>query len=114
MFDLRRAGTVFTTRIPVFFLQKEAVELPLTHPEYYEEMGIKPPKGVILYGQPGTGREYQRRFLGILLRSCDLFLSRQDSASQSSGQSNICYISPCRRLGINSEISGELLDRSPS
>jgi len=31
------------------------VELPLTHPEYYEEMGIKPPKGVILYGPPGTG-----------------------------------------------------------
>ena len=24
---------------------KEAVELPLTHPEVYEEMGIKPPKG---------------------------------------------------------------------
>jgi 26S proteasome regulatory subunit T2 len=31
------------------------VELPLTHPELYEEMGIKPPKGVILYGPPGTG-----------------------------------------------------------
>jgi 26S proteasome regulatory subunit T2 len=35
---------------------KEAVELPLTHPEYYEEIGIKPPKGVILYGPPGTGK----------------------------------------------------------
>ncbi|KAH9447669.1 hypothetical protein MJO28_011185 [Puccinia striiformis f. sp. tritici] len=35
---------------------KESVELPLTHPELYEEMGIKPPKGVILYGQPGTGK----------------------------------------------------------
>jgi len=35
---------------------KEAVELPLTHPEYYEEMGIKAPKGVILYGPPGTGK----------------------------------------------------------
>jgi 26S proteasome regulatory subunit T2 len=35
---------------------KEAVELPMTHPEYYEEMGIKPPKGVILYGPPGTGK----------------------------------------------------------
>lgn len=35
---------------------KESVELPLTHPEYYEEMGIKPPKGVILYGPPGTGK----------------------------------------------------------
>ena len=35
---------------------KEAVELPLTHPELYEDIGIKPPKGVILYGQPGTGK----------------------------------------------------------
>jgi Cdc6-like AAA superfamily ATPase len=35
---------------------KESVELPLTHPEYYEEMGIRPPKGVILYGAPGTGK----------------------------------------------------------
>ena len=32
------------------------MELPLTHPELYEEMGIKPPKGVILYGVPGTGK----------------------------------------------------------
>ncbi|KRX18116.1 26S protease regulatory subunit 4, partial [Trichinella nelsoni] len=35
---------------------KESVELPLTHPELYEEMGIRPPKGVILYGAPGTGK----------------------------------------------------------
>jgi len=35
---------------------KEAVELPMTHPELYEDIGIKPPKGVILYGVPGTGK----------------------------------------------------------
>ncbi|KFY73897.1 hypothetical protein V501_05586 [Pseudogymnoascus sp. VKM F-4519 (FW-2642)] len=35
---------------------RESVELPLMHPELYEEMGIKPPKGVILYGAPGTGK----------------------------------------------------------
>ena len=35
---------------------KEAVELPLTHPELYEEIGIMPPKGVILFGAPGTGK----------------------------------------------------------
>jgi len=35
---------------------KEAVELPLTHPELYEDIGIKPPKGVCLYGEPGTGK----------------------------------------------------------
>lgn len=35
---------------------KEAVELPLTNPELYEDMGISAPKGVILYGEPGTGK----------------------------------------------------------
>lgn len=35
---------------------KEAVELPLTHPEIYEDIGVAPPKGVILYGEPGTGK----------------------------------------------------------
>ncbi|KAH8972560.1 hypothetical protein BDL97_02G204500 [Sphagnum fallax] len=35
---------------------RRIVELPLTHPELYEDVGIKPPKGVILYGEPGTGK----------------------------------------------------------
>ncbi len=35
---------------------KEAVELPLTNPELYEDIGIQAPKGVILYGEPGTGK----------------------------------------------------------
>ncbi len=35
---------------------KEAVELPLTNPELYEDIGITAPKGVILYGEPGTGK----------------------------------------------------------
>ena len=35
---------------------KECVELPLTNPELYEEIGINAPKGVILYGEPGTGK----------------------------------------------------------
>lgn len=35
---------------------KESVELPLTNPELYEEMGIRAPRGVILYGAPGTGK----------------------------------------------------------
>ena len=28
----------------------------MTHPELYEDIGISPPKGVILYGEPGTGK----------------------------------------------------------
>jgi len=30
--------------------------LPLTNPELYEDIGIRAPKGVILYGVPGTGK----------------------------------------------------------
>lgn len=32
------------------------MDLLLTHPEYYEEMDMKSPKGVILCGPPGTGK----------------------------------------------------------
>ncbi len=34
----------------------ESVELPLTKPESFTRIGISPPKGVLLYGEPGTGK----------------------------------------------------------
>ena len=35
---------------------KEAVEWPLKYPENFQKFGINPPKGVLLYGIPGTGK----------------------------------------------------------
>jgi len=34
----------------------EAVEWPLKSPEIFERLGIKPPKGILLYGPPGCGK----------------------------------------------------------
>lgn len=34
----------------------ESVELPLTKPEAFAKIGISPPKGVLLFGEPGTGK----------------------------------------------------------
>ena len=34
---------------------KEVIELPVKHPELFEALGIAQPKGVLLYGPPGTG-----------------------------------------------------------
>ena len=35
---------------------REAIELPLTKPQLFVKVGIKPPKGVLLVGPPGCGK----------------------------------------------------------
>ena len=35
---------------------KESVEWPLSFPERFEHFGIKPPRGIVLFGAPGTGK----------------------------------------------------------
>lgn len=41
----------------------EAVVLPMTHKDMFDNIGIKPPKGILLHGPPGTGKT-------LLARAC--------------------------------------------
>jgi len=34
----------------------ELVELPLRHPQLFKSIGIKPPRGILMFSPPGTGK----------------------------------------------------------
>ena len=40
---------------------REMIELPMRPPELFQQLGIEPPKGVLLHGPPGTGKTLMAR-----------------------------------------------------
>jgi proteasome-associated ATPase len=35
---------------------RDSIEMPFRHPELYRSYGLRPPKGILLYGPPGSGK----------------------------------------------------------
>ena len=49
---------------------REVVEMPLLHPEKFTQLGIDPPKCVLLYGPPGTGKTLTARAVANRTDAC--------------------------------------------
>ncbi|KAG8463654.1 hypothetical protein KFE25_003927 [Diacronema lutheri] len=53
----------------------EAIVLPFTHKERFVNLGIKPPKGVLMFGPPGVGKTLMARACAAQTNACFLKLA---------------------------------------
>ena len=110
---------------------KEVVEWPLKYPKVFKRMGITPPKGVLLYGLPGTGKtllakavanEAEANFIYIKgpeimskwvgeseKRIRDIFKKAKQVAPAIIFIDEIDAIAPRRGLGLGSEVTDRVL-----
>lgn len=66
---------------------REMVELPMKHPEVFEKLGIKPPKGVLLYGPPGCGKTLLAKALANEIHASFSVINGPEIMSKYYGQS---------------------------
>jgi len=68
-------------------LVREAVELPITHPEIFKQLNIRPHKGILFYGPPGTGKTLLARAVAHESRAHFIAVSGPEILNKFWGQS---------------------------
>lgn len=66
---------------------REAIELPLKHPELLKAYGVKPSKGVLLFGPPGCGKTFLAKVVASESQAHFLHIKGPELLQQTIGQS---------------------------
>jgi len=67
-------------------LIRELVELPLLFPDVFRHLGINPPRGIILYGPPGSGKSHTARAIANEINAKFLYINGPDIVSSVYGE----------------------------
>ncbi|HMY85198.1 MAG: 26S protease regulatory subunit [Saprospiraceae bacterium] len=66
---------------------REVIELPLKRPEIYHHLGIKPHKGILLFGDPGNGKTLVAKAIANEVKAHFIPISGPELVSKWHGQS---------------------------
>ncbi|KAJ3475296.1 hypothetical protein NLI96_g11932 [Meripilus lineatus] len=65
---------------------RDLIEIPLTRPELFRHFGLKPPRGILLHGPPGTGKTHLARAIASSTGSSVLIVNGPELSSAYHGE----------------------------
>ncbi|KAI6045979.1 AAA-domain-containing protein [Pisolithus marmoratus] len=65
---------------------RDLIEIPLTRPHLFGHLGLKPPRGILLHGPPGTGKTHLARAIAASTKSSVLVINGPELSSAYHGE----------------------------